>query len=210
MKKFWKIIKWVLYVVVGVLLIDLAVVVFFSVYRPPLQKADAIVVLGAAINTPALYNRTMEGLKLFNKGYAGELVLSGGVDYTGSISEAVYMENEIVDEVAKESSGNHPSLTLPLKGRETELPRMILDENSHSTYENLQNTKTKIGADKSIIIVSDGFHLARAILVAERLGFKSILWDSPSPSYYRPAELAYYYMREVLAMIDYLPKFVFG
>jgi uncharacterized SAM-binding protein YcdF (DUF218 family) len=210
MKKLWKIIKWVLYVVVGVLLIDLAVVVFFSVYRPPLQKADAIVVLGAAINTPALYNRTMEGLKLFNKGYAGELVLSGGVDYTGSISEAVYMQNAIVAKWENQTTNPHPIPLPEGEGDKTELPTMILDENSHSTYENLQNTKTKIGSDKSIIIVSDGFHLARAVLVAKRLGFKSVLWDSPSPSYYRPTELAYYYMREVLAMIDYLPKFIFG
>jgi uncharacterized SAM-binding protein YcdF (DUF218 family) len=191
MKKLWKIIKWVLVVVVGVLLIDAAVVVFFSVYRPPLQKADAIVVLGAAINTPALYNRTMDGLKLFNQGYAGEIVLTGGVDYPKSIPEAVYMENEIL----------HTASTVP---------PMILDKEAHSTYENLQNTKNKIGADKSIIIVSDGFHLARAILVAERLGFKSVRWDSPNPGYYRPTELAYYYMREVLAMVDYIPKFIFG
>jgi hypothetical protein len=152
----------------------------------------------------------MEGLKLFNKGYAGELVLSGGVDYTGSISEAVYMENEIIAKWENQPVNPHPIPLPEGEGDKTELPTMVLDENSHSTYENLQNTKTKIGSDKSIIIVSDGFHLARAVLVAERLGFKSILWDSPNPSYYRPTELAYYYMREVLAMIDYLPKFVFG
>jgi hypothetical protein len=178
------------------------------------------VVLGAAINTPALYNRTIEGLKLFNEGYAGEMVLTGGVDYPKSIPEAVYMQNVIIAKWENQTANPHPS-PLPStfakatadeegEGDKTELPRMILDEDAHSTYENLQNTKNKIGADKSIIIVSDGFHLARAVLVAERLGFKSILWDSPSPSYYRPTELAYYYMREVLAMIDYLPKFIFG
>jgi uncharacterized SAM-binding protein YcdF (DUF218 family) len=90
------------------------------------------------------------------------------------------------------------------------VPPLILDEEAHSTYENLLNTRNKIGADKSIIIVSDGFHLARAILIAERLGFKEIHWSSPNSAYYNPGELAFYYAREVVAMLDYIPKFIFG
>ena len=206
MKKLWKILKRLLYFVAGFLLLDLIVIVFFSFYRPPLQKSYAIVVLGAAINTPSLYNRTLQGLKLYQDGYAKQMVLTGGVDYPKSMPEALYMENVII------AQWKNSSPPLPLgEGRgEGSLPPMILDENAHSTYENLLNTKTKIGADKSIIIVSDGFHLARAILVAERLGFRKISWSSPNSSYYNPGELAYYYAREVLAMIDYIPKFIFG
>lgn len=191
MKKLWKIIKYLLYIVISFLLIDLAVVVFFSVYRPVIQKADAIVILGAAINTPTLYNRTLEGLKLYNQGQSGALVLSGGVDYPKSITEAVYMQNVILQNAST-------------------VPVMILDEDAHSTYENLKNTKDKIGSHKSIIIVSDSFHLARAVLLAKRLGFGPIYWSSPSPRYYSAHELTYYYLREVLAMIDYIPKFIFG
>jgi uncharacterized SAM-binding protein YcdF (DUF218 family) len=206
MKKAWKIIKYLLYIIIGFLLLDLAVVVFFSVYRPPLQKAGAIVVLGAAINTPALYNRTLDGLKLYEQGYAPVMVLSGGVDYPKSIPEAVYMQNLIIAQWENQNPLPNP----PPKGEGTKLPPMLLDENANSTYQNIVNSKALIPKDKSIIIVSDGFHLARAVLMAKREGFGPVYWSSPNPSYYSKGELAYYYAREVLAMIDYIPKFITG
>lgn len=191
MKKIWKILKFALYSIVGFLLIDLCIIIFFSIYRPQIEKADAIVVLGAAINTPALYNRTLEGLDLYYQGKANTLVLSGGVDYPKSIPEARYMQNVILQNAQV-------------------LPQMILDEDSHSTYENLKNAKGKLGSGKSIVIVSDSFHLARAILVAKRLGFKPIYWSSPKPTYYNKSETAFYFMREMFAMVSYIPKFVGG
>jgi len=155
------------------------------------QKADAIIVLGAAINTPSLYNRTLDGLKLYNQGWAPVMVLTGGVDYPKSIPEAVYMEKVILQNAST-------------------VPDLILEENANSTYQNIVNSKALIPQDKSIIIVSDSFHLARAVLMAKREGFDPVYWSSPNPAYYSKRELAYYYMREVLAMIDYLPKFILG
>ncbi len=191
MKKLLKILKYLAYTVISFLLIDLAVVVFFSVYRPPIQKADAIVVLGAAINTPALYNRTLEGLELYNQGKANVLVLTGGVDYPKSIPEAVYMQNVI-------------------RQNASTVPPLILEKNANSTYGNIVNSKVLIPGAKSLIIVSDDFHLARAVLMAKREGFGPIYWSSPNPFYYTKPELAFYFMREMFAMIDYIPKFIFG
>ncbi len=192
MKRFRKIVKYLLYIIVSFLLVDLAVVVFFSVYRPPLQKADAIIILGSAINTPSLYNRTMDGLKLYNQGKAAVMVLSGGVDYPRSMPEADYMEKVI------------------LQNASSPLPNLILEPNSNSTYQNIVNSKALIPNAKSIIVVSDSFHLARAVLMAEREGFSPVYWSSPDPVYYNKTELAFYYLREVFAMIDYIPKFIFG
>jgi uncharacterized SAM-binding protein YcdF (DUF218 family) len=191
MKKLLKFLKYLAYVIIAFLVLDLAVVVFFSVYRPVIQKADAIVVLGAAINTPALYNRTLEGLRLYNQGKADVMVLSGGVDYPKSIPEADYMQNVILQN----------SLTVP---------NMVLEKSSNSTYENIKNSKKLIPGSRSLIIVSDDFHLARAVLMAKRLGFGPIYWSSPNPVYYSKPELAFYFMREMFAMIDYIPKFIFG
>lgn len=191
MRKFWKVLKWILAVIAAFLVLDLAVILFFSFYRPPLQKADAIVVLGAAINTPASYNRSLEGLKLYQQGDAPVIVLTGGVDYPHSAPEAVYMQQVILDNA-------------------TTVPNMLLDVNAKSTFENLQNTKTIDPTAKSIIIVSDGFHLARSVLTAKRLDFGPVYWASPTPAYYNWRELSYYYGREVVAMVDYLPKFVVG
>jgi uncharacterized SAM-binding protein YcdF (DUF218 family) len=191
MQKLWKIYKYVAVTAVTLLLIDLAIVIFFSLYRPNIPQADAIVILGAAINTPALYNRSLEGLRLYEGDKAPLLVLSGGRISDKDISEATYMQRTI--------------------GKNTDKPlNLILEEDSHSTYENLNNTKNKIGSDKSIVIVSDEYHLARGVIMAWREGFYPVYWSAPEPTYYKNSELVYYYMREVMAMISYIPKFILG
>jgi uncharacterized SAM-binding protein YcdF (DUF218 family) len=191
MKRFWRICKYIAIAIFSILLSDIIVVVFFSVYRPPVTKADAIVVLGAAINTQEIYNRSLEGLKLYQAGDAPVIVLSGGQDFPRAQTEADFMEN-----IIKANSA-------------TSVP-LILEDQSHSTYDNIKNTKAKIGADKTVIIVSDDFHLARGVLMAAREGLHPVYWNSPKPSYYTKPELAFYYGREFLAMIAYIPKFIFG
>ena len=42
------------------------------------KKADAIIVMGAAINSPALYNRSIEALEIYELGFAPVIALSGG------------------------------------------------------------------------------------------------------------------------------------
>jgi uncharacterized SAM-binding protein YcdF (DUF218 family) len=122
--------------------------------------------------------------------------------------------------VAKESIGDNPLPNPPpsaaakamadKEGEETKMPSMILETNANSTYQNIVNSKALIPQAKSIIIVSDSFHLARAVLMAKREGFGPVYWSSPDPYYYSKRELVYYYMREVLAMVDYIPKFITG
>jgi uncharacterized SAM-binding protein YcdF (DUF218 family) len=94
----------------------------------------------------------------------------------------------------------------------------IIEDQSHTTYENIKNSKVKLDestaqsghGNKSIIIVSDKFHLARAFLLAKRAGFETVYWSAPDPDYYSQADLNYYYVREFIAIIDYIPKFIFG
>ncbi len=190
-KKAWKIIKRLVIVAAVVFVLDLAVIVAFAIFHPKVQKADVIVVLGAAIKTPAAYNRSLEGLRLYEAGQAPVIVVSGGEDYKGSISEAQYMQNAIAYKA---------SILVPV----------ILEDQSHSTFENIQNTKAKLPKAKSLIIVSDSFHLARAVFVAKRLGFEDVYWSSPSQKYYSFKDISYYYLRESMAMINYLPKFIMG
>ena len=46
-------------------------------------------------------------------------------------------------------------------------PEFGLDENSHNTFENLRNSKSKLPNAKSVIIVTDKFHLARSVIMAK-------------------------------------------
>jgi len=187
----WKILKWLFAAVVVFFVLDAAIIWGFAHVRPQIPKADAIVILGAAINTPALYNRSLEGLRLYEQGKAPVLVLSGGVDYPKSIPEALYMQQVI--------SNNTSSV-----------PQTVLDPDAHSTYENLKNSRRIMGRNKSVIIVSDEYHLARGVLIALRQGFYPVYWSAPKPSYYSKKDLTLYYLREMAAMVDYIPKFIFN
>jgi len=191
MGRLWTAIKWILWAFVALLVLDAATVFAISAYRPEISKADAIIILGAAINTPALNNRSLQGLRLYQDGKANMIVVSGGRISNDDISEAAYMKKII-------------TRTSPQK-----VP-LVLEDQSTDTYENIKFSKAKIPDAKNIIIVSDGFHLARAVIMAKREGFDKVSWSSPQPYYYNKKELAYYYFREVVAMIDYIPKFIKG
>jgi len=192
MKILWKIYTFLAIAFFSILLLDAGLVFGFSMFRHlPKDKADAGIILGAAIYTPALYNRTMEGLSVYEQGRVSQLVLSGGKISDKDISEAQYMQKVI----NKNSSGTVPT---------------ILEQESHNTFDNIYNSKKLIPEAKSIVIVSDKFHVGRAVLLAKRAGFEKVYWSWPEPSYYRKTELAFYYIREMSAMISYIPKFVMG
>ncbi len=178
-----------MFTIVGVALLDLALVFGTPLIEPKIEHADAIIVLGAAINTPALENRTLEGLRLYEEGKAPVMVLSGGRISDADISEAQYMQK-----IIKKSSKNSVNT--------------ILEDQSHNTMENIANSKAKLPDAKSVIIVSDEFHLARAAITARTSGFSKVYWSHPEPNYYSKSELRKYYLRELAAMLNYIPKFL--
>jgi uncharacterized SAM-binding protein YcdF (DUF218 family) len=189
MKKFLKITKFLLAGVGALIVAALIFIVSIAQTHQDIKKADGIIILGAAINTPALYNRSMHGLKLYQQGKADLLILSGGRISQEDISEAQYMEK-----VIKQNAG------VPV--------RIILEQDSRSTFENIYNSKAAAPEVKSVIVVSDKFHLARAFLVAKRVGYEKVYWSAPESDYYKKEELAFYYFREALAILWYMPKLV--
>ena len=175
--------------IVVVIVIDIATVLVFANYRPEIKKSDAIIVLGAAINSKAARNRALEGLRLFEEGKAPVIVASGGKISETDISEAQYISKVI----GKNTQKN---------------PVVILEDQSGNTYENIKNSRAKLPDADSVIIVSDSFHLARGVLLAKKFGFESVSWSSPAESFYHGDELRYYYVREFLALIGYIPRFL--
>ncbi len=188
-KRLKKVLKISLFVLGTLVVIDVSLVFGIALSSPKVKKADAIIIMGAAINTPAIYNRTLEGLKLYEAGDAPVLILSGGRISSRYISEAQNMQR-ILDQ----------NTTHPLK--------LILDEEAGSTYENIKNAREELPEAESIIIVSDSYHLARSVVMAKSLGFKKVYYSSPDSSYYKPSELLFYFAREMAGMVAYVPKFV--
>lgn len=188
MDRIRKIFKWLVGALIVLVFLDVFLVAGFAVFSSQTQKADAIIVMGAAINSPALYNRSLEGLELYEIGYAPVIVLSGGRISERDISEATYMQRAMQSKATK-----------PLN--------LILDEASNSTFENIKNSKTLLPDAKSVIIVTDKYHLARSVITAKALGFEDVFWSAPKAKY-TSRELRYHYLREVIALMAYLPKFV--
>ena len=118
------------------------------------------------------------------------------------------MENAVLDEAAKESAAN-PLPNPPPKGEGADVLNIILEQNSQSTFENIADSKKLIPSAKSVIIVSDTYHLARGVITAKLAGFSPVYWSAPEVSgEYSSADLVFHYLREAAALIDYVPKFV--
>lgn len=198
MKKLFKIFGWLLAIIFFLFLGSFSLVLFFSKNHSLPEKADVAIILGAAINTPALYNRSLEGLEIYEQGKVSKLVLSGGRVSDKDVSEAGYMEKVIL-----KNASNSKLKTKISKD-------FILEESSRNTYENIRNSKEKVPQAKSVVLISDEYHLARASLLAWRMGFDQVYWSSPNSGFYPKKQLYFHYLRETVAILAYLPKFLKG
>lgn len=173
---------------------DLTAVIGMSVFHPTVShKVDAVIILGAKVGTPALKYRTLTGLKYYEKGETNTLVLSGARGSNEPVTEAQAMETVIQEHVAS----THGTM-----------PHIILETKSTDTFENLGNSRALIPNAQSVVVVSDGYHLARSVAIAKHDGFRTVYWNAPKPSYYGAVDLAHYYVREAVAILVYFPKLI--
>lgn len=124
----------------------------------PKESSDYIIILGAQVrgNKPSatLAYRLEKGYEYLEAYPKTKAVLSGGQGPDEIMTEAKAMYVYLVN-----------------KGISTE--RLILEDESHSTYENLTNSFKLIDAEKenaTISVVSNRFHILRAQIQAKKLG----------------------------------------
>jgi uncharacterized SAM-binding protein YcdF (DUF218 family) len=178
-------------IIIGLFGLDLLTVIGFSVMHPAVNhKVDAVIILGAKVGTPALKYRTLTGLKYYEEGKTDTLVLSGAKGSNEPSTEAQAMETVIRSRIAESHS---------------KMPHIILETKSTDTFQNLSNSRALIPNASSVVVVSDGYHLARSVALAKHIGFSTVYWDAPKPTYYATVDLVHYYVREAVAMIVYLP-----
>jgi len=127
--------------------------------RDRARKADAIVVLGARVGTDGiagqvLRGRTMQAVKLYKKGIAPKIIFTGGVG-AHRISEARAA-------AAYARKNGVPSRAI------------VLESKSTSTWENARFTAwiCKDHGWKSVVLVSDPYHLWRARRDFQQVGLK--------------------------------------
>ena len=162
------------------------------------RRADAIIVLGSAVwqgerPSPSLSARVQHAIALYRAGYAPAFIFCGGL---GSYPPS---EAEMMRRVA--TSAGVPA------------DAIVLDDQSHSTEENLANAKAIMDARgwHRALIVSDPFHLLRAEMIARNLGIEAYgSGASDSPTYTAPQLRAWYTAREAMALVWYYTTRVVG
>ncbi|MDQ0286190.1 uncharacterized SAM-binding protein YcdF (DUF218 family) [Desulfofundulus luciae] len=124
------------------------------------QKADVIIVLGAAVwpngPSPALFERITLAERLYRQGYARAIITTGGVGHLNPTPEGTAAKQTII------------ALGIPAD-------IVYAEVCSRNTRENLMGA-LKIMREhgwNSAIIVTHDFHLLRAMKEAHRLGIKA-------------------------------------
>ncbi len=170
----------------GALVLSVTISIIFFHYNDTAQKrADCIVVFGAAVwedNTPshALYDRITTAIDLYNRKMSNDcIILSGGESAQGIAHEVDVMRAFAVD------------AGIPL----------------HTIYTDYigtdtRSTVTHLTQEKSYILVSNDFHLARIKLFARRYNL-SFQTHAATYRYGRYRKEIYFVFREVIALWYY-------
>jgi len=144
-----------------------------------LQDIDCIVVLGAGVwgenPSPMLEDRLLEGIKLYENNVAPKIIM------TGDHGREEYDEVNVMKKFAMDKgvpSGD-----------------IFMDHAGFSTYESLYRAKEIFEAQK-IVIVTQEYHLYRALHIANELGIEAYGVASDPRQY---VGAAYREIREILA-----------
>jgi len=119
--------------------------------KPP-KNVSYIIVLGAKVNgdqlSKVLLYRAETALDYWEKKQSSTIIVTGGKGSEEEITEAAALLNFFIEQGPKE--------------------RILVEDKSISTYENLQYTK-KLFSINEAVIVSNDFHLFRALEIANEL-----------------------------------------
>lgn len=133
------------------------------------RKIDYVVVLGAGLIgervTPLLASRIRKGIKVYKDNPGSKLIMSGGQGPDEVVSEAFAMKNYALEQGVDEKD-------------------IILEDKSTSTEENIIFSKKFIPADKSFAVVTNYYHVYRALVQARTLGFRCIGYGAPTRFYF--------------------------
>ncbi len=146
---------------------------------------DCILVLGARVwdngePSPMLQDRLEIGVKLYDSGISDRLLMSGDhgrEDY----DEVNAMKRYAIEEGVPSS-------------------HIFMDHAGFSTYDSLYRASNIFGV-KKVVIVSQGYHLYRAIYTAQAMGMEAYGVPSDLRTY---PQMPYYEFREKIARIEYV------
>lgn len=176
-----------------IVLISLGLIIFVVIESLIISKMnikiennlDYIIVLGAQVKPSGpsivLKYRLDEAIKYLNENENTLVVVSGGKGINEPDVEANIMKNYLINNGINEE-------------------KIIVEDKSHSTKENIINSKQLIEKDKNVGIVTNNFHVFRAMQIASENGLNAKGIPSKSTFIYLPNNL----LREFFAEIKFL------
>ena len=121
-----------------------------------LKDVDAIIVLGAGVwgdePSPLLRDRLITGIEAYKKGVSNKIIMSGDHGRKDYDEVNIMKEYAINEEIPSED--------------------IFMDHAGFSTYDSIYRAKYIFKA-KKIIIVTQKYHLYRALYIAKQLGIES-------------------------------------
>ncbi|NLT95992.1 MAG: YdcF family protein [Clostridia bacterium] len=157
----------------------------------PLEKADAAIILGAAVweggkPSPSMAARVRKGVELYQAHLVDKIIVSGGL---GRIPPT---EAEVMGSLANDW-GVPPE-------------NILLEDKAKTTEENIlfsKNIGDGLGFN-SYVIVSDAFHLKRVLLIANDLGISAQGAPALDSPLYTNGWLRFKYtLRETFGLVKY-------
>jgi len=183
-KVFKKIFIWVCSIGICIFLVILSLIIS-KMNVKPVKNLDYIIVLGAQVKesgpSVVLRYRLDRAVSYLKENDNTLVIVSGGKGINEPATEASVMKEYLVNNGINEE-------------------RIIIEDKSNTTKENLINSKKITRDNKSIGIVTNNFHMYRALLIGKKYKVKAVGIPSKSTSYYLPNNL----LREVIAFIKFI------
>ena len=184
-------IRWIFGILCGVFFLSFLVIegmVIRQMHAQGEKNLDYVIVLGAQVHADkpsvVLKYRLDEAILYLNENPETICIVSGGQGKNEPYSEAYGMEKYLTE-----------------NGIDKE--RILLEDKSKTTEENLSNSRKYIPEDATVGIITNDFHMFRALQIAEKQGLSNVCGiAADSTRFYLPNNM----FREYLAEIKFLLK----
>ncbi len=183
-----------------IIIIMFLVIIFYSIFNTlciwnyakvdETRSADVAIILGAATDgreiSPVFEERLNHGIWLYENGYVGNIILTGGYGEGNDRSDADIAKEYMVSQGILEED-------------------ILLEEKSTITEENLENAKIIMeqeGYDIALV-VSDPLHMKRAMLMAKDYGITAYSSPTQTSAYVTKKSQLPFLAREVFFYTGY-------
>ncbi len=158
----------ILLIVFGLLFFSIveALILDSSYKTIPEGNFDHIIVLGAKVDgdsvSLSLRYRLDGAIEYMKKNKNIDVVVTGAKGYNEDYTEASIMKKYLIDNGVSEE-------------------KIICEDQSFSTFENLKNSYAILGKSKVLIATND-FHMFRSLMLARRVGFEAYALNVRTPT----------------------------